>query len=267
MPFFIGLKGIKIIDYFSLIFAFLLFGWCGSTPDTDVYLFRYYSWDENWINEITEPLYTQTVCVFNLIGFSYQEFFISVSLLFICCYYLFIKKMTNQISYVTGLMLVSIYPMLITLQRNTYAFCFVFIAFCCLLFCKKNIVKGILFSLFILLATLIHSLCCLYLLFAVAYYVNEKKIIIYTLIGVAILSSIISILPLFVNDVFDLFGIAAKSELFFSDETGDIKASFLAFLRVVSVLILPLGLNIILKQRYNAELVNIDKCNPGDIVR
>ena len=129
-PIFITIRNSRFVNCLSIIFAFVLFGWCCSTPDTDIYLGRYYNWD-GWMMNITEPIYTYTVKFFNQLGFSYQSFFILIAFMFITCFFVLVRKLTSKVSYVTGLMLVSIFPMLITLQRSSYAFCFVFLGFYC----------------------------------------------------------------------------------------------------------------------------------------
>lgn len=259
-PVFITVRNSRFVNWLSISFAFILFGWCCSTPDTDIYLGRYYNWD-SWMINITEPIYTYTMEFFNLLGFSYQSFFIIIALLFITCFYVLVRKLTDKVSYVTGLMLVSIFPMIITLQRSSYAFCFVFIGFYCLFFCTTTLYKVFIFAIFITIASLIHSMCVMYFIFCFFYFVNQKKI--YKYVAICIIGIIIgmSMVNFLMNEFLSFLNMTNKAEMLeSSSQTGNTLIRYiLAILRVLSVVILPIGLNFILKKKYNTEINNFDQ--------
>ena len=261
VPFFISINNSKLINIISLLFGFLLYGFCIHTNDTSIYMNRYYAWDDSWRIKITEPLYTWTVILFRNINFSFQEFFFIIAAVFVICFAFFVNKLTNKISYVVGLTLISIYPMLITLQRSSYAFSFVFLAFYFLLFSSRKIVKITLFTTFIAISSLIHSMCIMFFLFGLAYFIDFKRIQKYTIITTIVIIMAISIMNTLFHSFFTFINMEEKYKMLseHADTVKDIvKSTILALLRVLSVIALPIGIKYILTKNYKTQLSTTD---------
>ena len=69
----------KVAFIFGLVVLWILFGWSSRNADYSIYLDRFYNYDAT-ISEITEPLFTNLMKVFNVINFDYQTFLIIISL-------------------------------------------------------------------------------------------------------------------------------------------------------------------------------------------
>lgn len=263
IPLFINVNNSKFINIFSLFFSFLLFGFCVHTNDTSIYLNRYYDWDNSWRLDITEPLYTWTVAFFRELNFSYQDFFCVVAAVFVICLTIFINKLTKKISYVVGFILLSIYPMLVTLQRTTYSFCFVLLAFYCLFFCRKSFIKAGLFSVLIIMSSMIHSMCILFLIFGVAYFIETQRLKKYLIIAFVSLVIFVSLINILFQQFFSYLNMSEKYDLIMTQHSGDARDTFvitvLAILRVLSVIVLPIGIDKILSRNYKVALSVSDR--------
>lgn len=260
VPIFIVNVKFEFKDSLSIVFAFLLFGWCCSTPDWGVYQTRYYNWD-GYMIDLTEPLYTKTMQLLNYWNFEFQSVYITIAFAFIIGFTFLVRKLTFNISYVVGLMLISIFPMIISMQRSAYAFCFVFFAFYALFFADSLWIKVTLFSACIVTATLIHSMCIMYFVFLGAYFIKDKTIYKYIKIAIPITIFFLGVIQYFMSDFFVFLDMSKKMDMLNNalDQTSSItKRTFLANLKVLSVIALPIGLNYLLKIKYNQRFTAFD---------
>ena len=121
-------KDNKYVFVFGLIFMWVLFGWSYGNADYPIYLGRFYNYS-NTISEITEPLFTNLMSIFNLLKFNYQEFLIIISAIILTIYGIFINKMTKNINFVLLLYFIFPFSMDVVQLRYTIATTIIIIGF------------------------------------------------------------------------------------------------------------------------------------------
>ena len=246
----------KFLYVASLVYMWIIFGWNNKNPDKEIYEGRFYNYDQSWLNSITEPLYTYTILLFHNFHITFQESYVIVSFFFLLVLSWYIGKVTTNRNTVLALMLISIYAMIVVLFRTTYAITFILIATYILLYSSyKSVYRYILYILLVIVASLIHSMCLLYLPFLFIFVFSQKTIkfwlCIYMPIAIIGIGGIATgLLPNFM----EFIGMSNKMDVFLGDTNSTSNKTIqyiLALLRVISVVMLPLGLAIIQRKRRN----------------
>ncbi len=239
-------KKSKLLSILSFIFMWIIFGWNEENPDKHIYKDRFDLYDTSWFVTITEPLYTFTIHLFHYYQFTFQESYIIISFFFLSILFFYIKKTTCYRNFALAMILISIYAMIVVLFRTTYAISFILIGFYILLYTNLNLTKKIfIYFGLVLIAAFIHSMCIIYLSCIIILLFSRKTIIKLTIIGsicscIFIVGIASNLLPTFMEYI----NMAEKATLFLND-TNEASNKFiqftLAFLRVFSVIIIPLG--------------------------
>lgn len=166
------------------IFLWILFGWSNNNADTATYLARYNQYQT--YSSLTEPLFTFIVKIFNLIGFSYQQFLITVAFIYVSVLYFVVNRYSNQGAVVLALYLIFPFCIDIVQVRNTMAFTFILWGFQYLI--NKDKFSDIKYIICVALASSIHLSTIAYLGLLIAKRCSIKKTIIITTIITIILS-------------------------------------------------------------------------------
>lgn len=245
---FLTKKNSNLIFLYGFFYLWLVFGWCTKPGDLEIYQDRYESWDSDFFQSITEPLYTWTIALFHYLKLDFWQSVIVLSFIFLLSLFSVIYKLTKNKNFVLALLLISIYPMLITLLRNTYSFSFSLFSFYFLLYGKPK-VKFLFFILFVFVATFIHSMNILFVLFLIPY-INSYKTCYKFSFGGFIVTAILAFLYTKNSSVvMGVFGMSSKSDLVLAanDMATDspIITFVLSVLKVLSIMALP-----IIFQRY-----------------
>ena len=159
----------KFLYYFDFFYMWVLMGWNYSVADYDVYFTRY---THPEIYGTLEPLYVILQNFGKLVGLSYNQFLACLSFVFLLTRMILIKRMSVHPNYVIGLYLLFPFIMDVTQIRMFYATTFVLAGIYILQKKKKH--SNLLFLLFVILASMIHSACIIYLVVLIAQ--NSKKI-------------------------------------------------------------------------------------------
>ena len=262
----------KIVFFLSFLYLWFVFGWCSYTPDMEIYRWRYEEYDSEWMEMITEPGYSMAMGMFHKHGFHLPDIYIFISFFFLLSLYFYVYKSTKNRSAVIGLILISIYPLLVTLLRTTFAFTLDFIAFYILINYETKI-RFLFFSLLIVLATQIHSLSILYLVFMGALFIKGENLNKIVLIALGCSQVAITLASVLMPDVMAMFDMTEKTEQFMEDteaEANKLVQFLLAVFRILSVVIIPFGIQFILKKKNivfsNKEKVIMDMNKVGLLV-
>lgn len=231
--------------WFSFLYMWVIFGWCGQISDKGIYLMRFEDYDDSWMLAITEPLYTATMYLFHYLGISFQGTYIVVSFFFLSILFWYVNKVSRARNVVLALILISIYAMIVCMYRTTYSIAFIMLAMYVLVYTKLYF-KYVIFCCLVIVASCIHSMCILYMVYLLPFFFKKKTIykwlyicIPLLVIGVGIIHS--SILP----NIMEAVGLGKKMELFIGDTEGgmDMIIKFvLAAFRLMSVIALPMGI-------------------------
>lgn len=251
---------------FSLSFFYLwmVFGLSSYTIDRSIYEGRYYNYDGQWINSITEPFYTFTMWFFHELNFDLVDVYLSLSFVFLCSLYFYVQYHAKNRCAVIAFILISIYPLQMCLLRTTYAFTFVLLGIHILLYTKYKY-RVIAFSILVLVGSLIHSVCILYSFILLPYFIPVKKHKMFFFIclcgAVFLIVSVASLSELLAFVKIEDFDLGKKSEVFITntaESSNRIITYLLALLRVLSVVLLPIGLFFILKLKRKLYLFSED---------
>lgn len=161
----------KLLLFVVLFFMFIMFAFSYGNADWNIYNNRFDNYLE--LSGETEPLFTLTMKTLHLIGFSYRSFLILLSLASLFVIYFITTRLTKFSNLVLALYFIYPFCFDVTMIRFTYASIFVYLAFYFLLSKPKR--RVLLFSLFILLASLIHFACLLFLLFSLLEIIPKHK--------------------------------------------------------------------------------------------
>lgn len=239
---------------FSFLYMWIIFGWCGQVADKGIYLMRFEDYDESWVLAITEPLYTVTMYLFHFLGVSFQGTYIIVSFFFLSVLYWYVNKVSKARNVVLALILISVYAMIVCMYRTTYSITFIMLAMYVLVYTKLNF-KYVIFCCLVIVASCIHSMCILYIIYLLPFFLTKKTIYrwLYTCIpllaiGVGAIHS--NILP----KIMDLVNLGEKMELFIGDAKNgmNIIKFLLAAFRLISVIALPVGICKLLSKKGRA---------------
>lgn len=162
----------KLLLSINFIFLVILLGFTYGPYDTQIFIERYIYYQK--FENFTEGLFNIIVKFFNSIGMSYRLFMVSLSLVELFFIFKFIKKYTSNPFFVIALFM--IYPMIVwfTQLRFLMAFTIVLTGGINALIEKKKSYK-LKATIFILLASLIHSSSLFYLIFVFADSFSNKK--------------------------------------------------------------------------------------------
>ena len=166
----------KKITFILAIILILLFGWAGENADYLIYLTRYEGYDSDKTEEITEPLFTFIMKIFNDMGCSFEVYKIILAIFVITSIILITSKFTDNINYV--LLLYFIYPfcMDVVQLRTTLALVFLYFGFLNYFFQKSKVKKIILFCIFTFIAGMIHYSMLFYFILLIPMLIEDNKI-------------------------------------------------------------------------------------------
>lgn len=153
------------IDFF---FMWLLMGWSYNVADYPTYLLRY---THPEIYGTLEPLYVILQNGGNLLGLDYNTFLACMAFVFLLIRYILVKLMSMRPNYVVGLYLLFPFVMDITQIRMFYATTIVLLGIFVLV--KNYKCSDILYAFIVVLATMIHAACIVYLLVLFAKHVKD----------------------------------------------------------------------------------------------
>lgn len=241
----------------------IIFGWNDNNPDKEIYRTRFELYDD-WMSNITEPLYTFTISIFHQADVSFQGSYIIISLFFLSILSFYICKTCKYKSFVLALILISVYALIVVLFRMTYAITFVLIGMYFFIHSKFSTrIKSLIMAIFITLASLVHSMCIIYFLLFIPYFINKRNLKLCFFIYIPITFILIgfiehSLLPSIMNKM----NLDQKMDIFLGD-TNNTQNKYiqyiLASLRVISVIILPLGISYIADKTKSIKIAPKDK--------
>lgn len=252
----------RILLWLSFVYLWIVYFACTYTYDLDIYIDRYYFYDD-WFAKITEPLYTSTMGFFHFLHMKFIHVQMTISFLFLSSLFYFIIRTTKLQCFVIAMILISSYSFLVDLQRSCYAFVFCFPAFLVLLNDHNPIRRTIVYVALILIATTIHAMCIVYLLFIPIGILDHRKIVNSTVVLLLLGVLFIGIIDYLIPELANLMGMADKE----ASTRESMEAAknrtvtyILAFLRCASVISLPLGIEYILKWKNMLyKLSSVDK--------
>lgn len=171
-------KDSKLLFISTLLFMWVLFAFSGENADTEVYYSRFYNYES--LEAITEPGFNLVMLIFNKLHFTYQQFLMLFSLIFVFVVGYFIKK--NTPNYALALILYFIFPFSIDIVqvRNSLGFLFIILAFKYLLSDDKF--SSLKYFFFILLAASFHLSAIFFLVFVVIKRISIKQTIVLTIL-------------------------------------------------------------------------------------
>ena len=152
----------------GFLYLWMVFGWCTKPGDLEIYMERYELWDTDFYLMITEPLYTWTMALLHKLKLDYWDSVKIISFFILFALFFLINKCSHNKNFVLALILLSLYPMMITLFRFSYSSIFTFLSFYCLLYNRTKF-KYLFFIVFVIVASLIHSMNLFYILFIIPY--------------------------------------------------------------------------------------------------
>lgn len=254
-------KNSRMTFALSFLYLWMVFGLSSFTVDRGIYEGRYYDYDSQWMSSITEPLYTFTMWIFHQLNFDLVDLYLSLSFIFLCSLYFYIHHHAVNRCTTIAFILISIYPLQMCLLRITYAFTFVLLGIHILLYTRYKY-RVIAFFALLLVASLIHSVCILYSFMLLPYFIPVKKHKMIFLIclcgGILFTVSVESLPELLAFMKIEDFDLSKKSEVFLEDTASSsnrIITYLLALLRVLSVVLLPIGLFFILRLKRKLYLL------------
>ena len=165
-------------------------GWNYSVADYNVYYTRYTSPEKY---KTLEPLYLMLQNLGKWVGLGYNAFLAIMSFLFLLIRMVLIKKMSVRQNFVIGLYLLFPFIMDITQIRMFYATTIVLLGIFFLLQNKKS--SDSLFVFFVIMATLVHSSCILYLLLLFAKNIKRLGVDEYIKLCIAVCVGLYIMLP------------------------------------------------------------------------
>lgn len=180
----------KILYIIDFMFMWILMGWNYSVADYDIYLIRY---THPEIYGTLEPLYVVFQNIGKMMGLSYDTFLAYMSFIFLLIRMVLIKSMSMRPNYVVGLYLLFPFIMDITQIRMFYATTIVLIGIFILI--KNYKYCNILFVVTVILATMIHAACIIYILILVAKNVKSVNIKEYLQVCVLVCGILYALLP------------------------------------------------------------------------
>lgn len=172
-------KKSNILFGINFIFFIILLGFTYGPYDTQIFIDRYVNYQK--FESFTEGLFNVIVKFFNNLGINYRMFMIIVAFAELFLIFKFIKKHTSNVFFVLALFM--IYPMIVWFTQLRFLMAFTVVltgAINSLIERKKNYkLKA---TIFIIIATFIHSSSLFYLCFLFVDKFSNKKTIGVTLI-------------------------------------------------------------------------------------
>ncbi|MCQ2192706.1 MAG: EpsG family protein [Paludibacteraceae bacterium] len=173
---------------YLILLGFIVFALNSYTVDRTIYENRYTYWDEDFLLDTTEPLYTFLIKTMNSMGCTYQTFIGVHATLFLFSVYSFIKKQTKRPTFVLALFFIGAFMHCVCIMRITLAFAVQLFAISLILKNQQKISDFILYVSITLIAMSIHSSCIVFLIFLIVFFIEEKTIARYTIPAFIILS-------------------------------------------------------------------------------
>ena len=167
----------KLISIIIAVTLIIMIGWSSGTADFSNNEGRYIYYDTEWINSITEPLYTLIMKTCNSFGMPFRTFLVLEAVFIVSVFLWFIQKESDSTNYV--LMLYFIWPFCrdAVVLRTTLATTFLYIAFHFYLKSgKRNLVW---FSLVVFTAGMIHYGMLFYLVLFIPALIPSKEDIVH----------------------------------------------------------------------------------------
>lgn len=187
----------KIIFLIDFLFMWVLMGWNHSVADYRLYYIRYTNPE---IYGTLEPLYVTFQNIGKMVGFDYSSFQIVMTFIFLCIRMIAIRTLSTRPNFVVSLYLLFPFIMDITQLRMFYATSIILLGIVYLL--KRKKIDNIIFVLFVILATMIHSACICYLLLLIP--INIENFNIKGYLRIIILMCLILFIMLFSGSLYEL---------------------------------------------------------------
>lgn len=185
----------KFVSLLFCLFMWLLFGWNYMNGDYEAYE-TYYNTSLYLIGSdsiIYEVGYKYLMIISNLVGLSFQNFYITISLIIILLFYRFFIRFSE----IPGLFLFSyfwfFFPADYVFLRNTLAFVIVLQGFYCVFFNTNH--KYLKYFLFVTIAVTIHSSSLFYYLMYLAFIPKRLSIfktLLFVILGVILFNFLYS---------------------------------------------------------------------------
>ena len=90
----------KLISIIIAVTLIIMIGWSSGTADFSNNEGRYIYYDTEWINSITEPLYTLIMKTFNSFGMPFRTFLVLEAVFIVSVFLWFIQKESDSTNYV-----------------------------------------------------------------------------------------------------------------------------------------------------------------------
>ena len=90
----------KIVSFMILLTLFLIAAFSYGIADYEIYLGRYNHYDDAFLYDQTEPLYTWVVKMANMVNMPYRLFLGLEYLFILACFSFFVKKYTKKYNFV-----------------------------------------------------------------------------------------------------------------------------------------------------------------------
>ncbi len=169
----------KIVFLGIFIFMWILYGWSSENADYYIYMNRFNNFES--LTMQTEPIFTFLMKFFNNLGFTYNQFLIFDSLIYIIIISIFVCKMTKYSNIVLALYMIFPFCFDIVMVRYSLGAAIVILG-SRYLFSenKKDIFK---YLICVLIGTLIHYSLILSIIFIIPKFIKRKNLIILVIIA------------------------------------------------------------------------------------
>ena len=171
----------RIMYTINFLYLWILIGWNSGNPDYETYRIVYESYKyNNYTHSTFEVGFQFLMRFFSRMGLSYQQFLIIVSLMCLCLISTVILKFSNRPTGVLSLYLLFPFLLDVVQIRSFIASSVVLYSFHYLN--KENKNNKYIYTILIVLATLMHYSTIFYFLFCIIFFVDSKTIRKYSLI-------------------------------------------------------------------------------------
>lgn len=246
-------KDSKIIYTLTFIYMFILAGFNYSNADTSVYTSRFIY--NEALAENTEILFTNYIRILKSLGLGFEDFVWISALIYLIAIFIFVYKHFENISLISSLYMLYSFAVDAVQVRNSLAFVFV-------LWGLHFLIKGgkkntIIYIIMCLIATMIHSVSCIYLLAVFIPLVMNKKNIEYVMLGIVTFLLIFILFFIGVGLSLDLNFLPATIQYMLSHAHNDFRQIIVTFLKsIISSGLLFVVLNMLESNLKEADDIN-----------
>lgn len=251
-------KNSRNVYIFAFIVFWILFGWSSNNADYQIYVGRYNNYSGQILN-LTEPLFTALMRIFNMINLDYTQFLIVISFIILMVYFIFIKKSTKQTCFV--LVIYFIFPFCIDVCQLRFSIATIFstIGLYYLIFdenVKRSIIKYIIF---IFLAGMIHFAMLFLLLLIIPKILDLKQTIIITFVALIILQIFMTMVPNIEIQGTNVLAGKINFVLDYANQKYNTEVVLVTVYRVIIFFVLYLIINRIVIKRIYSQKENVEE--------